>query len=206
VRAEAVPVGKDNYAYVEVTREIARRFNARYGIVFPEPEIIEGEVPTLIGTDGQRKMSKSLGNAIALSDPAPVVRKKVMGMYTDPNRITASTPGRVEGNPVFAYLDAFGTDRATIAEMKDRYRAGTVGDVAVKAYLVEVLEAVLQPMRARREIFSAPGVVEALIEEGSTRVRTETAETLRLVCEAMGFSGVHKRLHRRAQKASEGLR
>lgn len=206
VRADVVPVGKDNYAYVEVTREIARRFNARYGSVFPEPEIIAGDVPTLIGTDGQRKMSKSLGNAIALSDPAPVVRKKVMGMYTDPNRITASTPGRVEGNPVFAYLDAFGTDHAIIASMKDRYRSGTVGDVEVKTYLIEVLEAMLHPMRARRELFSAPGVVEALIEEGSARVRAETVETLRLVRTAMGFSGVHKRLLRQARKVSQELR
>ncbi|HWK79813.1 MAG TPA: tryptophan--tRNA ligase [Thermomicrobiales bacterium] len=205
VRAEAVPVGKDNYAYVEVTREIARRFNARYGEVFPEPETVEGDVPTLVGTDGQRKMSKSLGNAIALSDPAPVVRKKVMGMFTDPNRLTATTPGRVEGNPVFAYLDAFGADIATIEALKDRYRAGRVGDVEVKAYLVEVLESVLQPMRERRETFAAPGVVETLIEEGSERVRTETRETLRLVRTAMGFAGVHTRLHRRARKAGGGL-
>ncbi|MGC4190919.1 MAG: tryptophan--tRNA ligase [Thermomicrobiales bacterium] len=206
VRAEAVPVGKDNYAYVEVTREIARRFNARYGEVFPEPETIAGEVPTLVGTDGQRKMSKSLGNAIALSDLAPVVRKKVMGMFTDPNRLTADTPGRVEGNPVFAYLDTFGTDDAAISALKDRYRAGAVGDVEVKGYLVEVLEAVLLPMRARRETFSAPGVVEALIVEGSERVRDQTQETLYLVRSAMGFSGVHKRIHRRARKVDPGLR
>ncbi|MGB3328593.1 MAG: tryptophan--tRNA ligase [Thermomicrobiales bacterium] len=202
MRAEAVPVGKDNYAYVEVTREIARRFNARYGEVFPEPETIAGDVPTLIGIDGQRKMSKSLGNAIALSDPPPVVRKKVMGMYTDPNRLTASTPGRVEGNPVFAYLDAFGTDHAAIDDLKDRYRAGTVGDVEVKAYLVEVLEAILQPMRERREMYAGPGVVEALLEEGSGRVRTHTQETLRLAREAMGFGGVHRRMHRKARQAA----
>lgn len=205
VRAEAVPVGKDNYAYVEVTREIARRFNARYGTVFPEPETVEGDVPTLVGTDGQRKMSKSLGNAIALGDPPPVVRKKVMGMFTDPNRLTPDTPGRVEGNPVFVYLDAFGADLTAIELLKDRYRAGRVGDVEVKAYLVEVLESVLQPMRERREAFSAPGVVEAMIEEGSSRVRAETQETLRQVRAAMGFSGVHRRLHRAARKAGGRL-
>ena len=200
VRAEAVPVGKDNYAYVEVTREVARRFNARYGEVFPEPETIAGDVPTLVGTDGQRKMSKSLGNAIALGDPAPVVRKKVMGMYTDPNRLTADTPGRVEGNPVFAYLDAFGADVATIDDLKARYRAGAVGDVEVKAYLVEVLESILGPMRERREAFAAPGLVEALIEQGSACVREETQETLRRVRSAMGFTGVHRRLARRAAR------
>ncbi|HEU0163826.1 MAG TPA: tryptophan--tRNA ligase, partial [Thermomicrobiales bacterium] len=100
VRAHAVPVGKDNYPFVEISREIARRFNARYGEVFPVPQIVPGEVPTLIGTDGQRKMSKSLGNSIELRDSAEDVRRKVMRMYTDPNRLTADTPGTVEGNPV----------------------------------------------------------------------------------------------------------
>ncbi|MBA2469371.1 MAG: tryptophan--tRNA ligase, partial [Chloroflexia bacterium] len=156
VRANAVPVGKDNYAFVEITRELARRFNGRYGEVFPIPEIIAGEAPTLVGTDGKRKMSKSLDNAIALSDDAVTVRRKVMRMYTDPNRTSADVPGTVEGNPVFAWLDVFAVDTDRVEELKRRYRAGAVGDVEVKEYLVGVVNDVLEPMRERRERFSKP--------------------------------------------------
>lgn len=200
VRSQAVPVGKDNFAFVEISREIARRFNSRYGRVFPVPEIVASETPTLVGTDGAAKMSKSLGNTINLSDGPDEVRRKVMQMYTDPNRIRADIPGRVEGNPVFAYLDAFGTDTATISEMKDRYRAGTIADTEVKAYLVEVLEDVLQPMRERRAHFAEPGYVDTLILEGSARVRDEAAKTLRETHRAMGFSGVHIHLRRAAER------
>ncbi|HWV24479.1 MAG TPA: tryptophan--tRNA ligase [Thermomicrobiales bacterium] len=200
VRANAVPVGKDNYAYVEITREIARRINRVYGEVFPIPEIIEGSVPTLIGTDGQAKMSKSLGNAIALGDDAATVRRKVMRMYTDPNRIRPDIPGRVEGNPVFACLDAFGTDTPIIDDLKQRYRAGTVGDVEVKEYLVEVLDRVYAPMRERRERFSAPGFVDTLIVEGTERVREETRQTVRDLKRAMGLAGVWNRIRRTANR------
>ncbi|MGI8485868.1 MAG: tryptophan--tRNA ligase, partial [Thermomicrobiales bacterium] len=171
VHAQAVPVGKDNYAFVEIAREIARRFNSRYpggsSDVFPIPEIIPGEVPVLVGTDGKRKMSKSLGNAIALRDSESEVRRKVKGMFTDPNRISADTPGTIEGNPVFSYLDTFGNDRATIQVMKDRYRAGTIGDAEVKNYLATVLNDVLDPIRARRQLFEASGFVDDLIERGT---------------------------------------
>lgn len=200
VRSHAVPVGKDNFAFVEVAREIARRFNARYGEVFPIPELVTSDVPTLIGTDGGAKMSKSLGNTINLSDSASEVRRKVMRMYTDPNRVRADIPGRVEGNPVFASLDAFGTDVGTIAGLQERYRAGRVGDVEVKAYLVEVLEAVLSPMRERRERFSDPGYVDTLVLEGSERVREEASATLREMESAMGFRGVRTRLRRSAER------
>ncbi len=198
VRAHAVPVGKDNFAFVEVTREIARRFNARYGEVFPVPTIVPSETPVLIGTDGKAKMSKSLGNAINLADGPSEVRKKVMGMYTDPNRIRPDVPGRVEGNPVFNYLDAFGTDTATIDELKSRYRAGSVGDVEVKRYLVEVLEAVLSPMRERRERFSESGFVDRLIVEGTERVREEALATVREMKKAMGLTGAFNRIRRSA--------
>lgn len=201
VRSQAVPVGKDNVAFVEVCREIARRFNDRYGDVFPVPDVVISDTPTLVGTDGGGKMSKSLGNTINLSDTPAEVRRRVMRMYTDPNRVRADIPGRVEGNPVFEYLDAFGQDPAGIDEMKARYRAGTVGDVEVKQYLVAVLEAVLAPMRERRERFSEPGVVDALIVEGSGRVREQAAETLRLMQAAMGFAGVRNRLRRRAARS-----
>ncbi|MFN5933923.1 MAG: tryptophan--tRNA ligase, partial [Roseiflexaceae bacterium] len=128
-RAHLVPVGKDNEAHVEITREIARRFNYLYGEVFPEPDVLVPETGTLIGTDGQAKMSKSLGNAILLSDDAKTVEQKVRGMYTDPNRTRADIPGRVEGNPVFIYHDIFNPNKDEVNDLKDRYRTGTVGDV-----------------------------------------------------------------------------
>lgn len=158
-RAQAVPVGKDNYAFIEVSRELARRFNGRYGEVFPVPETVHSDIATLVGTDGAAKMSKSRNDTINLSDSTQEVRRKVMRMYTDPNRITANVPGRVEGNPVFTYLDAFGSDVSTIDTFKERYRAGTIGDVEIKEYLVEVLECALAPLRERREHFSKPGLV-----------------------------------------------
>ncbi len=115
-RAHLVPVGKDNESHVELTREIARRFNSLYGEVFPVPEVLIGDVPSLVGTDGQAKMSKSLGNAIFLSDDAATVRKKVHGMYTDPKRVSADIPGTVEGNPVFIYHDVFNGNDAIGSE------------------------------------------------------------------------------------------
>jgi tryptophanyl-tRNA synthetase len=200
VRAEAVPVGKDNYAFVEVTRELARRFNARYGEVFPVPETIVGEAPTLVGIDGQRKMSKSLGNGIALADDAATVRKAVMKMYTDPARIRADIPGTVEGNPVFAWLDVFSTDRALVESMKKRYRAGAIADVEVKEYLAEVVNGVLDPMWERRAQFDQPGLVESLIEAGTARVRAETQATVLEVRKAMGLTGAWNRIRRRAER------
>jgi len=202
VRANAVPVGKDNYAFVEVTRELARRFNGRYGEVFPIPEIVPGEAPTLVGTDGQRKMSKSLDNAIALTDDRATVRHKVMRMYTDPNRIRADVPGTVEGNPVFAWLDIFAPDRARVETFKGRYRTGTVGDVEVKEYLAEVVNGVLEPMRERRERFARAGLVEQLIEDGTQRVRAETQETVLAMKRAMGLTGAWNRIRRRAERVS----
>lgn len=200
VRANAVPVGKDNYAFVEVSRELARRFNGRYGDVFPVPETVPGDVPTLVGTDGNAKMSKSLGNSIDLRDNPAEVFRKVMRMYTDPNRVRADVPGQVEGNPVFVYLDTFGEDTATINNLKDRYRQGTVGDVEVKEYLVEVLEGVLSPLRERRERFSTPGLVDDLIVAGTERVREETRLTVREMKKAMGLAGVWNRIRRSSER------
>lgn len=205
VRAQAVPVGKDNYAFVEVSRELARRFNQRYGEVFPVPDTVMSDIPTLIGTDGNAKMSKSLGNTIDLADSIEAVRRKVMRMYTDPARTSADVPGTVEGNPVFAYLDAFGEDVATIDDMKRRYRTGTIGDVKVKEYLIEVLEAVLTPLRERREQFSEPGLVDQLIVAGTDRVREETAATIREMRKAMGFTGVWNRIRRSAERLEKRL-
>jgi tryptophanyl-tRNA synthetase len=187
-RAHLVPVGKDNESHIEVTREIARRFNGLYGEVFPVPEALIGDVPSLIGTDGQAKMSKSLNNAIFLSDDAETVLQKVRGMYTDPNRVRADIPGRVEGNPVFIYHDAFNPNIDEVNELKERYRAGKVGDVEVKKKLAAAIQNFLAPMRERRAYYEArPGMIEEVIADGTARTRAEAHKTMALVREAMGM-------------------
>src|SRR5579875_201163 len=200
VRANVVPVGKDNAAHIEVTREIARRFNGLYGEVFPIPELVPGDVPTLVGLDGQAKMSKSLNNAIFLSDSAREVERKVMGMYTDPNRIHADVPGRVEGNPVFIFHDAFNTDQEELNDLKTRYRAGTVGDVEVKQKLARAINRVLEPMRERRAQYDVPGLIEEIIWSGTEIAREETKATLFAMQKAMGLTGVWNRIRRKAEK------
>lgn len=189
-RAHLVPVGKDNEAHVEITREIARRFNRLYGEVFPIPDVLLGEVPTLIGTDGQAKMSKSRGNAIYLSDDPRTVEQKVAGMYTDPNRVRADIPGRVEGNPVFIYHDAFNPNVDEVNDLKERYLRGKVGDVEVKLKLARAINDFLDPLRERRAEYEArPGLVNDVLVEGIRRVRGIAAETMDMVNEAMGLYG-----------------
>jgi tryptophanyl-tRNA synthetase len=190
-RANLVPVGADNQGNVELAREIARRFNNYYGYVFPIPEMeLEG---TLIGTDGQAKMSKSLDNAIFLTDDAVLVEKKVMSMYTDPNRISAEVPGNVEGNPVFIYHDHFNPDREQVLELKERYRKGKVGDVEVKKKLALVINQFLDPIRTRREEYARqPDFVLDILNEGSLRMQVESQATLALVREAMGLQQYQK--------------
>jgi|YNPNPStandDraft_1061719.scaffolds.fasta_scaffold11133_4 tryptophanyl-tRNA synthetase len=199
-RAHLVPVGKDNQAHVEITREIARRFNSLYGEVFPIPDdLVEGE--TLPGTDGQAKMSKSLGNVIFLNDDAATVRKRVFSMYTDPKRIHADIPGTVEGNPVFTYLDHFDPDRAGLEEIKERYRAGRIGDVEVKERLARVLNEFLDPIRERTAYYaSQSGLVDEIIYEGTLRYREVAAETLREVKKAMGITSTFNRIARKAEE------
>jgi len=187
-RATLVPVGKDNEAHVEVAREIARRFNGLYGEVFPVPEVMLGEVPSLVGIDGQAKMSKSLDNAVFLADDARTVEEKVRRMYTDPRRVRADIPGTVEGNPVFAYHDAFNPDRAEVDDLKARYRQGRLGDVEVKARLARALNAFLDPIRERRaELVRHPGRVEEVLRDGTQRARREAALTMAAVRDAMGL-------------------
>jgi len=190
-RANLVPVGVDNQGNVELAREIARRFNRNYGEVFPIPEMeLEG---TLIGTDGQAKMSKSLNNAIFLSDNPVVVAEKVMGMYTDPNRTRADVPGNVEGNPVFVYHEHFNTDRDQVLELKERYRQGKVGDVEVKRKLALAINQFLDPLRDRREKYKRqPDIILDILNEGSRRMRIESEETLDLVREAMDLQQYQK--------------
>ena len=186
VRAHLVPVGKDQASHLEVTREIATRFNTLYGEVFTIPETMIGEVPTLMGTDGKAKMSKSLDNAIYLSDDADTVIKKVMRMYTDPTRLRATDPGHVEGNPVFQYHDAFNENKAEVEELKQRYVQGKVGDVEVKKRLADVLNRFLEPIRERRKAAEAnPGRLEEILRSGSQRAQNEARETLRLAKVAM---------------------
>jgi tryptophanyl-tRNA synthetase len=200
-RAHLVPVGKDNLAHVEITREIARRFNGLYGEVFPEPDAMTGEVETLVGTDGKGKMSKSAGNAIFLSDDAREVAKKVRSMYTDPNRITADVPGTVEGNPVFAYHDLFNPNGAEVDDLKERYRAGRVGDGEVKDKLTIALNSYMEPMRERRAHFEKDtGLVDEILYEGTMKMRSIASETMREVRAAMGLDKAMKRMRRAVEK------
>ncbi|MEW6568517.1 MAG: tryptophan--tRNA ligase [Chloroflexota bacterium] len=202
-RAHLVPVGKDNEAHVEVAREIARRFNSLYGDVFPIPEGLVGSIPTLVGTDGRARMSKSLGNAIFLSDDAQTVRAKVMGMFTDPKRLRADVPGAVQGNPVFIYHRAFNPDRDEVADLERRYRQGKVGDVEVKEKLTRALNTFLDPIRVRRqELAARPGLVDEVLAAGTARARRLAAETMEIVRQAMGLyrlvpvrKAMDKRIH-----------
>ena len=188
VRANVVPVGKDQASHLEVTREIARRFNGLYKPVFPIPQTLVGDVPLLPGTDGKTKMSKSLGNAIYLSDDPQTVEARVMSMFTDPTRIHATDPGHVEGNPVFAYHDAFNPSKGEVEELKTLYRQGRVGDVEVKRRLSRALNQFLEPIRQRRgEYAKRKGLVEGVLEGGSRKAREEAQKTLDLVKDAMGF-------------------
>ena len=187
-RSNLIPVGRDQKAHVELARDVAIKFNNLFGEVFPIPESLIGEVPTLPGIDGQAKMGKSLGNAIFLTDPEQKVERKVMGMYTDPKRIRVTDLGTVEGNPVFIYLDAFGTeaDKTQIANYKDQYTKGQVGDIEVKKYLVKVLNNFLNPIRKRRaEYESQPQLIEKILKEGTDKARTEAQKTLQEVKKAM---------------------
>jgi tryptophanyl-tRNA synthetase len=199
-RANLVPVGKDNESHIELTRQIARRFNNAYGEVFPIPDsyVIGG---TLVGTDGQAKMSKSLDNAIFLSDDEATVRRRVNGMFTDPNRVSADVPGRVEGNPVFIYHDFFNPNKAEVEDLKSRYATGKVGDVEVKEKLARALNRFLDPMRERRAKYEADtGLADELLYEGTLRAREEAKATLLAAKQAMGLTGVWNRVSRGAER------
>ena len=191
-KANLVPVGDDQEPMLEQTREIVRSFNSIYGKeVLVEPQGIfppkgSGRLP---GLDGNAKMSKSLGNAIYLADDADTLRKKVMSMYTDPNHIHIEDPGQIEGNMVFTYLDIFDPDKQKVAELKEHYQAGGLGDVKIKRYLNEVLEAQLGPIRKRREEFAKdiPSVY-AMLKEGSQKANAVAEQTLAEVRAAIGVN------------------
>ena len=190
-KANLVPVGDDQEPMLEQAREIVRTFNSIYGEVLVEPEGVfppkgQGRIP---GLDGNAKMSKSLGNAIYLSDDEDTLKKKVMSMYTDPNHIHVEDPGQVEGNVVFTYLDIFDQDTAKVQELKDHYRHGGLGDVKIKRYLMEVLNAELAPIRQRRAEFAKdlPAVMD-ILKAGSDRANQVAAQTLDEVKDAMGLN------------------
>lgn len=190
-KANLVPVGDDQEPMLEQAREIVRTFNSIYGEVLVEPEGVfppkgQGRIP---GLDGNAKMSKSLGNAIYLSDDEDTLKKKVMSMYTDPNHIHVEDPGQVEGNVVFTYLDIFDKDTAKVQELKDHYRHGGLGDVKIKRYLMEVLNAKLAPIRQRRAEFAKdlPTVMD-ILKAGSDRANQVAAQTLDEVKDAMGLN------------------
>lgn len=188
IKANLVPVGKDQVSHVEVTREIATDFNRIYGEVFPIPEALVGDVGTLVGTDGQAKMSKSIGNCIYLSDDEATVNQKVKNMYTDPTRIRATDPGKVEGNPVFIYHDAFNPNIAEVQDLKDRYQKGQVGDVEVKTKLALAINKFLDPIRQKRaEYEGKTDLIDQIIDSGSKATRLEAQKTLAEVLRAMGI-------------------
>ena len=197
-KATTVPVGEDQEPMLEQCREIVRSFNSTYGPVLVEPEILlpsNTACRRLPGTDGKAKMSKSLGNCIYLSDDPSEVKKKVMSMFTDPGHLRVEDPGKVEGNPVFVYLDAFceasdferfWPDYASLDEVKDHYRRGGLGDVKCKKFLLNVLNDRLEPIRARRHQWEQdiPGVYE-ILRKGSAEAEKVAAQTLYEMREAM---------------------
>ena len=197
-RATTVPAGQDQEPMIEQTREIVHKFNAVYGPTLVEPEILLPENAVcmrLPGTDGKAKMSKSLGNCIYLSDSAEELRKKVMGMYTDPDHLRIDAPGKVEGNTVFTYLDAFCCpehfakylpDYQSLDELKAHYRRGGLGDVKVKKFLIAILNETLEPIRERRAYFEEHiSDVYEMLRAGSESARKVAAQTLHDVRNAM---------------------
>jgi tryptophanyl-tRNA synthetase len=187
--ARFVPVGDDQVAHLELAREVVRRFNNFFGDPLVEPQPLVTTFSRLPGLDGDKKMSKSLGNTIHLADGPEDIRRKVMRMYTDPKRVRADIPGTVEGNPVFTYHDAFNPNSAEVADLKARYRAGAVGDVEVKTKLAAALNTFLEPIRDRRATTMArPHYLRDVLAEGSQKARRVAAETMARVRDAVKLS------------------
>lgn len=197
-KATAVPVGEDQEPMIEQAREIVRKFNNTYGEVLVEPEIVLSDnkvCKRLPGTDGKAKMSKSLGNGIYLADDQKTVKEKVMSMYTDPDHIHVDDPGKIEGNAVFTYLDAFSRnedfeeflpDYSCLDELKEHYQKGGLGDVKIKKFLNNVLERELEPLRKRRAEYEKdiPGVYD-ILKKGTEKAKAAADKTLKEVKEAM---------------------
>lgn len=188
-KATLVPVGEDQKPMIEQTNELVRTFNRTYhSDVLVEAHAHIPKIARLPGTDGQAKMGKSLNNAIFLSDTPEVVSKKVKKMYTDPHHLRIEDPGKVEGNPVFSYLDAFGTDLEKIQELKSHYERGGLGDGTVKKYLLDVLLEFLEPIHKRRAEYAAdPAAVMDILYKGTEKANERASQTLIEVREAMGI-------------------
>lgn len=189
-KANLVPVGEDQLPMIEQTNEIVRHFNQIYKQeVLVRAEALIPKVARLPGTDGGMKMSKTLGNCIFLSDPPDLIQKKVMKMYTDPGHIRVEDPGKVEGNPVFTYLDVFDPDKAKVQELKEHYQRGGLGDVVVKRYLNEILQSFLEPIRTARENYAKdPSQVMEILKQGTEAARSVASKTLSDVRAAMGIN------------------
>ena len=187
-RATKVPVGEDQLSHVELTRELARRFNFIYGDYFGEPEPLVSEASRLVGTDGNRKMSKSLNNCIYLCDSEKEVERKVRSMYTDPKRIRADIPGTVEGNPVFIYHDLFNEDAGEVEDLKDRYRTGNVGDVEVKKKLARAINLLLEPIREKRAQYEKrTDEVRDILRDGTLKAKRIAEENMEEIKEKVGL-------------------
>lgn len=189
-KAGFVPVGEDQLPVLEQTNEIVRKFNSTYKTnVLVSCRPILSEVGRLPGIDGTTKMSKSLDNAINLSDSSDDIKRKVMAMYTDPGHIRAEDPGQIEGNPVFVYLDAFDPDKKEVENLKDQYKKGGLGDVKVKEHLIEVLQSMISPIRGKREELQKDmGYIKKVLEEGTLKAREITDQTLKEAKDAMGIN------------------
>ena len=191
-KANLVPAGADQEPMIEQTREIVRTFNRIYGkqiLVEPKGYFPPKEMGRIPGLDGKAKMSKSLGNCIYLSDSPDAIHKKVMSMYTDPSHVHVSDPGHVKGNTVFTYLDIFDHDKKQVAQLKDEYRHGGLGDVKIKQVLDDVLQAFLKPIRERRQHYEDNlGEVVKMLREGDRKARAVTNQTLQEVRDAIGFN------------------
>lgn len=188
-KGNLVPVGEDQLPMIEQTNEIVRAFNRTYSTnVLIEAQPLVSRTARLPGIDGKAKMGKSLGNAIFLSDSVDLVTKKVMQMYTDPDHVRVEDPGKIEGNTVFTYLDVFGTDTDTIAQMKEQYQKGGLGDVKVKRYLADVLNQLLEPIRQRRAAYAQdPQAIMAIVKTGTEHAREVAAQTMSEVRQAIGL-------------------
>lgn len=188
-----VPVGEDQKPMIEQTNEIVDDFNRFYGETFGHVKHLVGNIPRLVGIDGNSKMGKSLNNAIYLSDNYEEISKKVMDMYTDPGHIHVEDPGKVEGNVVFTYLDIFDANKEEIAELKEQYRKGGLGDVVIKKRLIEVIEKLIKPIREKREELSKDkDAVMKVLKEGTMHAREVAKETMKEVRKAVKIDYFNK--------------
>jgi len=187
VGADLVPVGEDQKPMLELTRDILDKMRVNFGIELKIPEVVLGETPRLVGTDGKVKMTKSLNNTINLSDSSEEVKKKIMGMYTDPSRLRATDPGKVEGNPVFIYHDVFNENKNEVLDLKERYTQGKVGDIEVKDKLYVAIEKVLEPIREKRTMFENDKILKEILAAGNARVRNEASIILKEVKEKLNL-------------------